>query len=157
MANSRTLITIGTAATFAAAVSASLVINVAAAKPDPSGTFSLSDGPYYGGGSVTYYPGPVKNVTNSYEVTIGTWCVLADGTQLRWNDYGIGSGNNPYINEFNSFDGWPDGFALTLPLPATGQEMNCIAREIAAWWKPNIRDHPVEAWTLDEHSFEVLV
>lgn len=126
----------------------------AAAKSDPAGTFTVSGG--VEGGTVTFTPSPVAWVNNNYETTIGVWCFLPSGGQIIWSPTGNNAGHNPYIYEFNTFGGWPADTVLTLVLPIFGTGYDCTAREIAAYWKPNVRSYPIAAWILDTHTFTVV-
>ncbi len=110
-----------------------------AAKPSPSGSFTVGSS-YTVGDTASFTFGDIRNVTNSYEVTLGVWC----DPGIQWGNRG-----NPYIYEFNSFGDVFDFYTVYLYLPAPG---SCTARLISAYW---FKGNPVEAWTLDEHPFTV--
>jgi len=120
-------------------------VSTIAASPTPTGSFTLSNGPYVEGGSITFTVSNVTHVTRNDEVTLGIWCFAPDGTQLR-----IGNRNNPYIYEFNSFGDFPA--PAVWPLPINGTGYNCTARLVVVDWFKGV---PVRAWTLDEHQFSV--
>lgn len=125
-----------------------------AAKPPPTGSFTISPGPHLEGGTVGFTFGEIRNVTNNYEVTLGVRCVLPDGTGIPW-----GNRSNPYIYEFNSFGNVYSGVTVTFPegpnatgLPVYGTGYDCVATLIAALWKNGV---PVQGWQLDQHTFTV--
>jgi hypothetical protein len=115
------------------------------AAPAPTGSFTMSDGPYREGGTVTFTFGRMTHVTRNDEVTLGVWCFRPDGSQLRW-----GNRNNPHIYEFNSFGEFAHPQVLALPVEGTGYA--CTARLVVVDWFKGI---PRQAWVIDEAQFDV--
>lgn len=120
-----------------------------AAKPIPKGTFSLSPAPYVENGTISFTFGKITNVTNNYEVTLGVWCILPDGSRIPWG----APPHNPSIKEFNSFGNVFSYYTVNLYLPIYGTGYDCTAQLISALWKGG---QPIEAWTLDTHTFDVV-
>lgn len=114
----------------------------------PTGSFSFYPLSPREGDYIVFKFGKIEGVTNNYEVTLGVWCFLPDGSQIRW-----GNRSNPYIYEYNSFGNVYSGYTtepLYLPIFNTGY--SCTSRLVAVLWK---KGNPVQAWTLDEESFSV--
>ena len=123
-----------------------LAVLLIAASPAPSGSFTMSPGPYAEGGTVTFTIGSITHVGHNDEVTLGVWCIKPDGSQPLLGNIG----HNPYIWEWNSF-GQPVG-SRDLYLLVEGTGYVCTARLVEVDW---FKGQPVRAWTLDEESFEV--
>ena len=109
-----------------------LALLLIAAKPAPEGSFTLEVQGYQV--TVTLYD--MQHAVRNDEVTLGTWCFRADGTQIPF-----GNRANPYIWEENWFGGFePRTFAL--PLDA----VVCTSELIAADW---FKGEVLQAWVLD--------
>ena len=124
------------------------IANKAFGAQEPAGTFTVGSSTYHEGESAAFTFGQITGVNRNYEVTLGVWCFLPDGSQIPW-----GNRANPYIYEFNSFGTVYSGLTVYLGLPVDGTGYSCTARLIAArWFKGTV----LQAWTLDEHQFTVL-
>lgn len=123
-----------------------LALLLLAARPAPSGTFTMSPAPYHEGDTISFTFGPTAHMNRNDEVTLGVWCILPDGSQIPW-----GNRSNPYIYEFNSFGGF-DESTVYLYLPIYGTGYTCHAGYIEADWFKGV---PLQAWTLDEENFAV--
>src|SRR5206468_6119337 len=119
-----------------------VLANAALAGPDPAGTFTVGSTEYGEGDVASFTFGQITGVNRNYEVTLGVWWFLPDGSQIPWGNRG-----NPYIYEFNSFGNVFSGTTQFLDLPVYGTGYACTARLIAARW---FKGTCVQAWTLDE-------
>jgi len=109
-----------------------LVPLISAAKPAPTGEFTLAISGY----DVSVTLDNITHLTKNDETTLGTWCFRADGTQIL-----MGNRANPYIFEVNWFGGWTP---VTFTVPSDA--VTCTSELIAADWFKGVVQH---AWVLD--------
>lgn len=108
------------------------ILFLTAAKPAPTGEFSLT----VSGFDVTVTLSNITHLTQNDEVTLGTWCFRADGSQIL-----MGNRNNPYIYEINWNGRW---VPVTFTVP--GDAVTCTSQLIAADW---FKGEVLQAWVLD--------
>ena len=108
---------------------------LAAAKPAPTGEFTLAISGY----DVTVTLSNLQHVTRNDEVTLGTWCFRADGSQIPMGN--LGPPHNPYIYEINWFGNY---ISVTFAVPSDA--VTCTSQLVAVDWFKGI---PQQAWVLD--------
>lgn len=109
-----------------------LALLLIAAKPAPEGQFTLQVQGYQV--TVTLYD--MQHAVRNDEVTLGTWCSRADGSEIPF-----GNRANPYIWEENWFGGYEP---RTFGVPPDA--VSCTSELIAVDWFKGI---PQQAWILD--------
>jgi len=117
-----------------------LILMAAPAKAvTPSGSVDISVSGY----DVTFALRDMKGVNQNYEVTVGTTCTDAAGTQLvMWDTSTNNAGHNPYILEIHWFGHYDRLATATMPLEAVA----CRSQLIAAKW---FKGEATAAWVLD--------
>jgi len=105
----------------------------------PSGQVDISVSGY----DVTLALRDMRGVNQNYEVTVGTTCTDAAGTQLvMWDTSTNNAGHNPYIYEMHWFGHYARVGTFTVPTEAVACRSELIA---AKWFKGEV----TAAWVLD--------
>ena len=81
----------------------------------PAGSFTLTPESLSEDQTALFTVGQLTHVNRNYEVTLGVWCLLPDGSSIPW-----GNRANPSIYEFNSFGTALENQTVALPLPIYG-------------------------------------
>ena len=103
-----------------------LAAPASAGRPDAEGRFELDISGY--DVTVTLYD--VQHVTRSDEMTLGTICFRADGSQIL-----MGNRANPFIYEVNWFGGF---MPVTFTVPSDAVECRS-ALIVADWFKGEVK------------------